>query len=257
MMLALWAAVTFCAPVVPGVVERGAHDPLRAEHRDGLDRDAGVLADAGSVELLDEAAQCLGLLGVHLVLDAGVEVLGVLAHDHEVGLGEAGAHARVGLARPDACVQVELLAQQHVDRAKAGADRRGGRPLDADLRALDRVQRAVGERRTLGGVDVLAGGLLVPLELARPLASSTRRVASTSSGPVPSPGIRVTSWAIVPAPSSRSDWGARCYRRDASDPVPRVPGCTSLHAMSTAPPLPAATHEVFNQAAAAGRPQRV
>ena len=44
MMLALWAAVTFAA-VLARVVERRPDDPLGAEHRDRLDRDAGVLAD--------------------------------------------------------------------------------------------------------------------------------------------------------------------------------------------------------------------
>ena len=113
----------------------------------------------------DELAQLLGLLGVLLELDARVEVLGVLAHDHDVGLGEPGAHALVGLAGPDAGVQVELLAQQHVDRAEAGADRRRGRALDADpVRLIDSSVRS-GNGLPSSLVDVLAGGLLVPLEL--------------------------------------------------------------------------------------------
>ncbi len=33
-----------------------------------------------------------------------------------------------------------------------------------------------------------------------PVASSTRRVASDSSGPTPSPGMNVTRWAMVEAP---------------------------------------------------------
>jgi len=150
-MLALWAA---------------AHDAVAAEDRNRLDRDAGVLPDVrAAVELLEEAPQVLGCIGVLLELDAGVQVLGVLAHDHDVGLGEAGAHPGVALAGADAGVEVELLAQEHVDAAKARADRGCGGSLDADAVALDRVQGAVGERRALLGVDVLAGGLLVPVEL--------------------------------------------------------------------------------------------
>src|SRR5690348_2842051 len=38
---------------------------------------------------------------------------------------------------------------------------------------------------------------------ATPVASSTRRVASVISGPVPSPGISVTSYGIVPPGTSR------------------------------------------------------
>src|SRR5204862_4155734 len=58
------------------------------------------------------------------------------------------------------------------------------------------------------------------------------------SGPVPSPGIRVTSWAIGGRILS-CEWGARCYTRRG----------TSLHPMSIAPPRStAATHDVVNQA---------
>ena len=167
----------------------------------------------GRVQLLQEAPQVLGGIAVLLELDAGVQVLGVLADDDDVGLGEAGADPGVALAGADAGVEVELLAQEHVDAAKARAHRGCGGPLDADAVALDRVQRAVGERGALLGVDVLAGGLLVPVELdpggldhapgrldelgagavagdeghgvrhgAAMLASRARRVAATGSG---------------------------------------------------------------------------
>ena len=134
MMLALCAAVTFARPL--SLAYSNAARTIRSEPN----------TEIGLIEMPEcsrswmpssssmKRAQCLGVLGVHLELDAGVEVLGVLADDHEVGLGEAGAHALVGLARPHAGVEVELLAQQHVDRAEAGAHRRGGRALDADLR---------------------------------------------------------------------------------------------------------------------------
>ena len=120
----------------------------------------------GRVELVgEEATQLLRLLRALLELDAGVEVLGVLADDHDVGLGEARAHALVGLAGADAGVEVELLAQRDVDRAEARADRRGGRALDGDAALADRVERAVGQRVALRLVDVDAGVLEVPVEL--------------------------------------------------------------------------------------------
>src|SRR5215213_3077566 len=144
-----------------------------------------MLADLGAVEVLDELAQALGLLRVLLELDPRVQVLGVLAHDHEVGLGEAGAHALVGLARPDAGVQVELLAQQHVDGAEAGADRRRRRALDPDPVALDRLERAIGEGVALVAVDVLAGRLLVPGELdAGRLEHAASRLRQLGTGAV-------------------------------------------------------------------------
>ena len=67
--------------------------------------------------------QLLGVGRALLVLDPGVEVLGVLADDDQVDVVEARADARVRLARPHLRVQVELLAQADVDRAEAAADR--------------------------------------------------------------------------------------------------------------------------------------
>ena len=57
-----------------------------------------------------------------------------------------------------------------------------------------------------------------------PVASSTRVVASASSGPMPSPGIRVTRWAMRPF-----------YRRDAHGggaAGPRFPRTLSTHLAS-------------------------
>ncbi len=195
-MLALCAAVTFFAAVLLGVLEGGLDDPLGAEDRDRLDRDAGVLA-RGRVELVgEEPAQLLDLLRALLELDARVQVLGVLADDHEVRLGEAGADAVVGLARPDAGVQVELLAERDVDRAVARADRRRGRALDRHAALADRIERAVGERVALGLVDVDPASWKSHSN-STPVASSTRLVASASSGPVPSPGMNVTLYAVI------------------------------------------------------------
>ena len=105
-------------------------------------------------------------LGALLELDARVQVLGVLADDHEVDVVVARAHARVALARPDARVQVERLAQRDVDRAEARADGRRDRPLDRDRRAPDRVDHAVGQRvAAVRWGDVGAGLLDVPVEL--------------------------------------------------------------------------------------------
>src|SRR6185436_14656780 len=120
----------------------------------------------GRVELFgEELAQLLDLVRALLELDTRIEVLGVLADDHDVGVGEAGADAVVRLARADACVEVELLAERDVDRAVPGADRSGGRALDRHTALADRVERAVGERVSLLLVYVDSGVLEVPLEL--------------------------------------------------------------------------------------------
>ena len=165
MMLALWAALTFLRPFSSAYLK--AASTIRSEPNTeiGLIEMPDLVA-GGGVELVgQEAAQLLDLLRALLELDARVQVLRVLANDHDVGLGEAGAHALVGLAGPDAGIEVELLAERHVDRAVPRADRRGGGALDGDAALADRVEGAVGERIALRLVDVDPGILEVPVEL--------------------------------------------------------------------------------------------
>src|SRR5438132_10145983 len=81
-------------------------------------------------------------------LDAGVDVLGVLAEDHLgdlLGAFHRARHAREVAHRAEADVEVEHLAEGHVERADAAADRRGERPLDADHELLAGVDRVLGE----------------------------------------------------------------------------------------------------------------
>src|SRR5207302_7804894 len=99
----------------------------RARDGDRLDRDPGVAVRKAAALRLDPRDQLLCLGRALLVLDPGIEVLGVLAHHHEIDLVEAGADARVALAGPHLPVEVERLAQADVDRAKAAPDRRRDR----------------------------------------------------------------------------------------------------------------------------------
>ena len=73
MMFALWMAVTLLAAVTRARLEREPRDARR-----------GALGD--DLQALDDA-------GHDLVLEAGVEVLGVLAHDDEVDAVKRLAHA--------------------------------------------------------------------------------------------------------------------------------------------------------------------
>ena len=87
------------------------------------------------ISFMQELDQLLGLVAAGLVLDAGVDVLRVLAEDHHVdllGLLHRRGHALEVAHRAQADVEVELLAQRDVQRADAAADRRGQRALDRD-----------------------------------------------------------------------------------------------------------------------------
>ena len=132
------------AAVGDGVLEGEARDPLGGGAGDDLDALGGVLADH--------------------VLDAGVEVLGVLADDHEVDVVVARLEALDGAGGPEVGVQAEDLAQGHVDAAEAGADGRRDGALEGDLVAPDRLQHVVRERGPVLGHDAFAGVLDLPVE---------------------------------------------------------------------------------------------
>src|SRR6266516_3643237 len=98
MMFALWTAVTFRRPFARAYAN--ANSTIRR---------VPVLE---TVALgLDPGQELLRLGRPLLVLDAHVQVLGVLANDHEVDVREAGSDSWVGLARPHLGVEVEALAE--------------------------------------------------------------------------------------------------------------------------------------------------
>ena len=105
-------------------------------------------------------------------LDAGVDVLGVLAEDHHVdflGMLDRRRHALEPAHRPQADVQIEQLTQRDVERPDAAADRRRQRTLDADVVLAERLDRLVRQP----GVELLealfAGVDFLPRDL--PLAA--------------------------------------------------------------------------------------
>ena len=150
-------------------------------------------AEADLAELLgeflgEEVEHLLRLGRAAGVLDAGVDVLGVLAEDDHVGqLGLLHGRGDAGevLHRAQADVEVENLPQGDVERADAAADGRGERALDADEVGAEGVERFVGQP-VAGLVErLLAGEDFLPLDLAacrrRPL--STAASNTTDAGP--------------------------------------------------------------------------
>ena len=115
------------APAVGDRVLEGVPgDPLRRRAGDDLDALGGVLADH--------------------VLDAGVQVLGVLADDDQVDVVVAKVEALHRARRADVGVQVERLAERHVDAPEPATDRGRDRALERDVIAPDRLEDAVRER---------------------------------------------------------------------------------------------------------------
>ena len=167
-----------------------------AVDRDRLDRDPRVAPArarrAPRSRRMSSSASGRALLE----LDPRVEVLGVLADDDEVDVVVAGAHARVGLAGPHRHVEVELLAERHVHGAEAAADRRRDRALERDLGPPDRLERrgrAAGCRRTGPSRRRRPPGR--PSRTRRPSPRARGGWPRSAPGPMPSPGINVTSCA--------------------------------------------------------------
>ena len=118
------------------VLERELHDPAAAHLGDVLDRDRGVLTDPGVAGSFNDGAHLGELGGPEIELDAGVQVLDVLAHHDEVDVAHRRTHARIRLRRPQIRVEVELLAERDVHRAEALPELGRERTLQAHLVAV-------------------------------------------------------------------------------------------------------------------------
>src|ERR1035437_7527275 len=153
------------APVVDRPLEREPEDALAGADADRLDADPRVRADGALAETADGLYQLEGR-GLALgELDARVEVLGVLANDHQVDVAVAAAHAGVRLAGPHQGEQIQIATQRHVDAAEALADSCGQRALDRHPVLADRLEHVVGHGLAELRDDVEAGILDIPLDV--------------------------------------------------------------------------------------------
>ncbi len=159
--------------VLDRVLDRHPHQALGSRDRDRLDADAGVEANLllaafqhVFVQELDQA----GAVGSSLLpLDAGVNVFRVLAEDnhvHALGMFHRRGHALVILHRAHAGIEIEDLAQRHVERADATAHGRGQRAFDGDAKFADRLNCIVGQPVIELGLGFFSGEDFVPGDAA-------------------------------------------------------------------------------------------
>src|SRR6185312_6232159 len=157
------------AALLDGMADRLPHQPLRPGDRDRLDTNTRIRPHR-LVELLPQKAdQLLGLGCAFLELDAGVDILGVLAEDDHVQrlrLLHGRGHARVVAHRAHAGVQVHFLADADVEAADPAADRRGQWPLDRDSEVARGLHRILGQPLAEALEGLLAGEDLIPGDAA-------------------------------------------------------------------------------------------
>jgi hypothetical protein len=144
MMLALWKTVTFFRPRWLRVAE-------------GPARDAGARDLGGHLEAGHHARR-------HLVLDAAVQALGVLAHDDQVHVVVAGGHAGQAAHRAHGRVEVQGLAQLDIDGLEALAHRGGAGAFEGQPVLAYRVQRGRGQHIAAALQRDDAGLVLDPLD---------------------------------------------------------------------------------------------
>ncbi|MCY1350602.1 hypothetical protein D9M68_426790 [compost metagenome] len=124
--------------VVDDVLQSLAHQALGAFFGNRLHTDTAILieTDLGDAHLFLQELDDLVRLGrTGLPLDAGINVFGVLAEDGHVDVARLlhrARHAFEPAHRAQADVQIELLAQRHVQRANTATDRGGQRTLDGN-----------------------------------------------------------------------------------------------------------------------------
>ncbi len=113
--------VDFLALILSGILESKFRDARRSLLRDDL--------------------QAFHHTGDDLVLQPGVQTLGILAHDDEIYIGITRGNMRQIPNGTEIRIQLKFPAQRNVDAGKPAAHRRGHRALQTHASALDRLKR--------------------------------------------------------------------------------------------------------------------
>ncbi len=141
------------------ILEREAHNALGRFRRDELYGQRAAWGEIRAFQTLDLADHLLRVFRAPRELDAAVQILGVLADYYHVHELISRLHPLVRPAGTEARVQVQLLAQSHVDAAKTSADRSGDRPLDGYLVTPNAFQHGLWQG-SAGGLNLVRPSLL-------------------------------------------------------------------------------------------------
>ena len=158
----------------------------------------GCLRDARGALVRDDL-DALRDLGRGHVLDAGVEIFSIFAENDEIDVGIVGLQAGQGLDGTEVGIQIELLAQLHIDRRK---NRRrwawSPAPLQRDLVREDGIHQGLWNVLARLGIGVRAGIEAMPVEAAAGVFACGFEDRNNRSGDLRADarrrGMRVMGW---------------------------------------------------------------
>ncbi len=154
--------------IIDGMLNRFAHQTTSSLLGDRFDTDTAALIKANFLYahfILQKANQLFRLGAIGLPLNTGVDILRVFTKDNHVGLFRMNHRTRHTFKPAhwaNTGIQIQLLAQGHVQRANTTAHRCGQRPFNGDAIFLQGLQCLWGQPdilaidlgRFLAGVDL-------------------------------------------------------------------------------------------------------
>ncbi len=156
------------APIVQGVAQGATHQTFGTSLGHGLDAHGGGLAHPGHAQFIAQKGhKPAGFGGFGREFHARVDILRIFAKDdhiHPFGVLDRRFQALEMAHRPDAGVQIQPLAQSHVQAADARAHRRAQGAFHGDVRAAQGVQGGFGQGGTGFGHGFFPGQQFLPVQ---------------------------------------------------------------------------------------------
>src|ERR1700691_1252401 len=165
----------YAALFFQGVLYGAANEALCGAGRHRLDADAGFGLDllGGSFQhfKIQKIDHAFCVRGARAPFDSGVNILGVLAKDHDVHsfrIFYGRRHAFEVANRAHACIEVKDLTERHVERAYSAANGRGERAFDGHAEIANGFDCVFGQPVIELFEGFLAGKNFQPFNFALP-----------------------------------------------------------------------------------------
>ncbi len=151
--IALMDEVHALALVFQRPLDRSTDESLSTFHRNRFDANARGFRETHlriflRERFLEHAHEFLVIFGAVLEFNAGVNIFGVLAEDdhvHMFGVLHGGRHALIPTHRSLTNIQVQQLAERHIQRTDAAADRSCERAFDTHQKFTERLGCFIGQ----------------------------------------------------------------------------------------------------------------